>query len=92
MYDNHEFFRSWFSDFAEEEGISYYDFNLYRWKFGLLPDQDCFGDDTHLNDLGAERFSEYLAQFLTERDAGADMSYYFFSTYAVRDEVFGYVS
>jgi len=90
-YDNHQYFHDWFEAFAEEENIAFYDFNLYRWKYGLVPDWDCFGDETHMIDPGAERFTEFLAEFLTRREEGEDLSEEFFLDYRRRDQAWEYL-
>lgn len=90
-YSNHQFFNDWFTNFAAEEGITYYDFNLYYWKWGMVPDTDCFGDEVHLIDSGAQRFTEFLADFLARRDQGENVTRHFYSTYRSRDRVFGYL-
>ena len=90
-YDNHQFFHNWYAAFAAEEGIAYYDFNLYRWKWALVPDQDCFGDETHMVDSGAQRFTSFLAEFLTRRDRGEELSGDFFVDYRHRDQEFTYI-
>lgn len=90
-YDNHQFFHDWYTAFAAEEGISYYDFNLYRKKGPLLPDTECFSDETHMMDEGARRFTAYLAEFLTRRAAGEDVSKDFFLDFRRRDQTWGYL-
>lgn len=90
-YDNHQFFHDWFAAFAAEEGISFYDFNLYKWKWALVSDLDSFGDETHLIDYGARRFSEYLADFLTRRERGEELSQEFYADWLTRDWACGYL-
>lgn len=90
-YDNHQYFHNWFSSFAAEEGIGYYDFNLFRKKWLLLPDQECFGDETHLIDEGAVRFSSFLADFLNRVEDGEDISADFYVDFRRRDQAFGYI-
>ena len=90
-YRNHQFFHAWYADFAAEENAAYYDFNLYRWKWALVPDTDCFGDETHLIDSGAQRFTAFLAEFLNRRDRGEDVSQDFYLDYRDRDRACGYI-
>ena len=90
-YDNHQYFHDWFARFADEEGIAYYDFNLYCGKWTLLPDQECFGDETHLGEEGARRFTVYLAEFLNRVANGEETSSDFYVDFRRRDQEFGYI-
>lgn len=46
---------------AEENGVTFVDYNLNYQEIGLDIDTD-FYDDSHLNAWGAEKFSEYFAE------------------------------
>lgn len=48
---------------AEELGVPFVDFNLYREAIGLDASTD-FADYNHLSYVGSDRFSHYLAKFL----------------------------
>ena len=81
LYRNLDYFETWFRDFAAEQEVAYFNFNLARSKLELLPDETCFYDDTHLNALGGEVFSKMLADVIHACYHGKDRSYAFYSDY-----------
>ncbi|MBO4418701.1 MAG: hypothetical protein J5789_02615 [Oscillospiraceae bacterium] len=87
---NLQYFYEWYRDFAKERGLRFYDFNLYREKERLFPDETMFYDTLHFNDEGASLFSRLFAELMVRADSGEDLSDLFFATYpAMEDAVFG---
>lgn len=83
-------FYAWYRAFAEKEELKFFDFNLYRDKESLLPDETMFFDRLHLNDEGATRFSQVFAELMTRADAGEDLSPLFYDSYPEMEQaVFG---
>jgi hypothetical protein len=78
---NLDFFQNWFSDFAKEHGLIYYNFNLAKNKLELLPDDTCFYDETHLNTKGGEIFTGMLIDIMSHRFKGRNNDFYFFKSY-----------
>lgn len=52
-------------EIAEENGILYHDFNTEREEIGLDEEED-YADPHHLNYKGADKFSAYFSDFLTQ--------------------------
>ena len=88
---NLQFFRDWYAELAAKWDLAYYDFNLLKDKSALFPDRSCFFDELHLNDEGAEKYSEYFARLLLRARAGEDLSDLFYPSYSEMErQVFGY--
>lgn len=85
-YDNLELSHQWYLFYAQEYGVPYLDFNLYRQRDELFPDDTCFYDDTHLSAEGAETFTRELAKVYRAMKAGEDVSDLFYSDYYELDE------
>lgn len=66
-----------FSEFAEEKGISYYNLNYLRGREELLTD-DKMRDRAHVNAKGAKTISEIYADILLKEKNGEDVSHYFY--------------
>lgn len=61
-----------------ECGAEYYDFNLAKSELFTTSDKYFF-DHEHMNQEGSEAFSTSLANFLLKKEAGEDLSSYFYS-------------
>ena len=79
--DDNDFWYTWYSEFAEENGIAYYDFNLLRNRDELFSDETSFHDQEHLSNEGADVFSEAYAEIVRLAAAGEDTSGLFFESY-----------
>lgn len=64
-----------------ENGLEYYDFNLYRDKLSRYPEETAFYDEAHLSHSGADSFSADLAGVLRLGQEGLDVTHLFYSTY-----------
>lgn len=60
------------SEYAKEQDVPYYNFNLLKPDI-FKTDISDFHDRFHLNDKGAEKFSNFLADFLNKRNNGEDV-------------------
>lgn len=90
IYDNLDFFQEWFTAFAEEKGVPYYNFNLAKNKLDLLPDDTCYYDETHLNAAGGEIFTGMLTNILNRHEQGRDNSSCFYNSYEELDQMSHY--
>lgn len=79
---NLDFYQDWFENFAALHGVRYFNFNLHREKPVLLPDQQYFYDETHLNSEGGQIFTRMLAETLAAEWAGEDTEAAFYDSYA----------
>ncbi len=92
-YKNLDTFREWYEEIADERGISYYDFNLYKGKSELLSDEGSFYDMRHLNDAGAGIFSEIFSGVYKKVVNGEDVSGLFYESYdEMKKQVFDFAS
>lgn len=80
---------------AHEYGFDYYDFNLCKEEYLDVVDDCYWADQGHLNTLGAEKFSNFLGNFLIAEENGeATYQDCFYSSYAekienIDDQIFG---
>ncbi len=81
-YDNLDYFHEWYADYAEKNGLKYYNFNLYKGIDTQLRDDNSFYDMHHLNNDGAIAFSELYAEVMRRAQAGEDLQNEFYSSYA----------
>ena len=84
-YNNLDFYQSWFTQFAEEHGIPYFNFNLHRDKIRLLPDATCFYDETHLNNEGGKIFTTMMLSVLNAYTGNHQTDYLFYPSYRALD-------
>ena len=90
MYENLDYYQSWFRQFAEDNGIPYFNFNLAKKKLKKLPDKSCYYDDSHLNTKGGEIFTRMLADTIRRSEQGEELSGSFYESYAELDQHSGY--
>lgn len=90
IISNLDEFDAWYRDYAQRNGLRYYNFNLHQEKDALLPDADCFYDRYHLNNEGAVRFSRLFARTMADAAAGEDVDALFFGSYAEMETALGY--
>lgn len=83
---NLDFFQSWYSEFAEQHGIQYFNFNLYKDKLERLPDESCFYDETHLNGKGGEIFTEIMTRIIRHYRHGQNTAKEFYRSYEEMDK------
>lgn len=69
-----------------ECGAEYYDFNLAKSELFTTSDKYFF-DHEHMNQEGSEAFSTSLANFLLMKEAGEDVSSYFYSPEEYLDSI-----
>ena len=81
-YGNLDDFHSWYAEYAEKNGLRYYNFNLYKGVDALLPDDGCFYDMHHVNNDGAAAFSALYAEFMRRAEAGENLENAFYASYA----------
>ena len=65
-----------------DRGVTMLDFNLYRDKQTLFPDETAYSDDTHMSAAGAADFSVLLAKTIAQWRAGQDVTGDFYPSYA----------
>lgn len=81
LYANLDFFEQWYRSFAEAHNVDYLNFNLEKDKTSRLPDKDCYYDETHLNDKGAEEFSRMLASGIKDIIYNRDTANKYYPSY-----------
>lgn len=54
------------TDYAEQNGAEYLDFNLMTEELGIDWEKDSLDNGDHLNVLGAEKLSRYFGSYLEE--------------------------
>ncbi len=79
--DEYNDIHGFFADIAKEYDIPYYDFNLAKFKVSDLKDEN-FMDKHHLNGYGSTKFSALCAQIMRDAKDGADISKYFYDSFA----------
>ncbi len=80
-YRNLDVSREWYETYAHNKGISYYDFNLYKGYDDLFTDMVDYHDAYHLNNTGADKFSELFCSFYKEIENGEDVEDLFYDSY-----------
>ena len=84
-FSNLELPHQWYLYYARTYGCPYWDFNLYRNRDALFPDDTAFYDLYHLSEQGAETFTRELASVYETYRTGADVSGLFYEDYAAMD-------
>lgn len=75
---NYDEYISQMNEIAAQYDVEYFDFNLCKESY-FSYQSDYFKDDSHLNALGAEKFSEIFADFFNKNISEEDL---FYSSYA----------
>lgn len=83
---NLDVFYDWYTQFAKEHNIEYYDFNLLKSKQKLLADSEHFFDRTHLNDSGASVFSLEFCRIMKKVNEGENVAGLYYGSYNELDE------
>jgi hypothetical protein len=65
-------------EYAEKNGIKYYNLNYMKDRETLLPDE-CMKDYNHSNGEGAMAASKFFAEVIKAEEAGEDTSQYFYA-------------
>lgn len=82
---NLDVFYDWYTEYASENGLEFYDFNLLKEKQNMLPDAVAYYDASHLNDSGAEIFGKEFCRIMQMVDDGEDISGLFYGSYEELD-------
>lgn len=69
-------------EFAAEQGVPFYDFNLVKEEYLPIQDGKNFRDSQHLNQYGAEKFTRFFYQVVNGEEA--DNEKYFCDSYEER--------
>lgn len=85
LYDSFERAHQDYLYYADKYHCVYLDFNLYRDRDALFPDDTAFYDRYHLSESGAEAFTRELAALYEKLRAGEDISDLFYADYAAMD-------
>lgn len=85
LYDSFERAHQDYLYYADKYDCLYLDFNLYRDRDALFPDDTAFYDRYHLSESGAETFTRELAELYERVRAGEDVSGLFYEDYAAMD-------
>ena len=80
-YSNLEPSHQWSLYYAQQYGCQYLDFNLYRQRDALFPDETAFYDKAHLSETGSETFSRELADLYVRLQNGEDITPLFYENY-----------
>ena len=86
QFSNLEQSHQWYLFYAQTYGVPYWDFNLYRDRDALFPDDTAFYDLYHLSEQGAETFTRELAELCEKTHAGEDVSGLFYENYHDLDD------
>lgn len=78
---NLDVFYNWYKEYAYENELEFYDFNLLKEKQDMLPDELAYYDAGHLNDTGADIFGMEYCRIMRMVDAGEDISDLFYGSY-----------
>ena len=68
-------------EFCAKHEVRLWDFNLYKGRFELFDDKNCYRNDTHLSKGGAEIFTKLLVETIQKDAAGEDITAEFYATY-----------
>ncbi len=71
----------WYRQIAEERGLRYIDFNLYKEHYEMFSDEEDFNDSIHLSVAGAKKFSALFSGVYAEIRNGEDVSDQFYDSY-----------
>ena len=85
-YSNLEQTHQWYLFCANTHGCTYLDFNLYRQRDELFPDDTAFFDSYHLSTEGAQTFTRELTDLCARIRAGEDVSPLFYADYHEMDQ------
>ena len=85
-YSNLEQSHQWYLFCANTYGCSYLDFNLYKQRDKLFPDETAFFDAYHLSTEGAQTFTRELTDLCDRIRAGEDVSDLFYANYHEMDQ------
>lgn len=80
--NNLELLYQYYMYYADHYNCTFLDFNLYRQRDVLFPDDATFYDKYHLSEEGAQVFSRELADVYARLQNGEDISALFYENYA----------
>lgn len=81
-YDNLDVIFSDIQDYCLANDLPWFDFNLYKEKVALFPDETAYHDPTHLADGSAQEFTALMCQVYQQWQDGQDVTDRFYSSYA----------
>lgn len=79
---NLDVIRAYWIDYCREKNVPYFDFNLYKGKTVLFPNDTAYYDGSHLAEDAAWQFTGLMCDTLLQWQAGADVSGLFYTSYA----------
>lgn len=80
-FDGLEEIRQWYTAYAQQYDLEFYDFNLLKTKMEDYPADTAFFDRFHLSESGSQTFSKQLCSLLLRAEDGEDFSDLFYSSY-----------
>ena len=80
-YDNLDAIYQQYQDIAQAHNCLFLDFNLYKEKADLFPEDTAYYDSKHLSISGSVTFSQLLAQTLLDYQSGQDLCDRFYTSY-----------
>lgn len=88
--NNLDDFYQYYSNLAAERNVEYYDFNLLKNKKELFDDHASFYDEAHLNNTGAEAFTNVFCEIITNANNGIDVTNNFYNSYKEKKQMEDY--
>ncbi len=81
LYQNLDASRSWYAEYAQNNDIEFFDFNLYKEIPDIFSDDVDFHDINHMNSIGAEKFTKLFASFYMKLENDEDVEDLFYDSY-----------
>lgn len=78
---NLDLYREVYEEFAEENDLTFMDFNLLKTKNEIFPDKYAYFNEEHLGGRMADYFTSFMVDTLARNAAGEDLSDEFFDSY-----------
>ena len=85
-YDNMDAIHSSLTAYCAGQDVPLFDFNLYKGKTALYPDETAYYDASHLAEGAAQDFTALMCDTLLQWQAGEDVSGQFYASYAAAEE------
>ena len=90
-YANLQSIHDFYQEYAEQNGLTFIDFNLWKDKTAYLKDQD-YQNPTHLGNSQAPVFTEQFSRIMKAYFAGEDISSSFYPDFDTLCRDRGYVN
>jgi len=81
-YDNLDVIYADIQDYCLANDLPWFDFNLYKEKVALFPDETAYHDPTHLADGSAQEFTALMCQIYQDWQNGQAVADRFYTSYA----------